>query len=43
MAEATQQDPKRKRLQLTLDGWAVLTALALALLVRVGLIHKVPW
>jgi hypothetical protein len=32
-----------KRFKLTTDGWAVLAALALALLVRIGLIHRVPW
>jgi hypothetical protein len=32
-----------KGFQLSTDWWAVLTALALAVLVRVGLIHKVPW
>ena len=31
------------KFQLTTDGWAVLTALALAALVRIGLIHHVPW
>jgi len=29
--------------QLSTDWWAVLTALVLALLVRIGLIQKVPW
>jgi len=28
---------------LTLDGWAVAAALVLALLVRLNLIHRVPW
>jgi len=40
MAE-TQEEPKRS--QLSIDWWAVLTALALALVVKLGLIHKVPW
>ena len=40
MAE-TQEQPKR--FQLSIDWWAVLTALALALVVKLGLIHKVPW
>lgn len=31
------------KFQLTTDWWAVITALALAVLVRVGLIHRVPW
>jgi hypothetical protein len=28
---------------LSLDTWAVLLALALALLIRVDIIHRVPW
>lgn len=32
-----------KRLRLSLDGWAVLVALSLALLVRLDLLKKVPW
>ena len=43
MAEVPQAQPPRKRFQLTTDGWAVVTALVLALLVRVGVIHRVPW
>ena len=33
----------RRRFHLTVDGWAVAAALILALLVRVGLIQRVPW
>lgn len=36
----------RKRLQqlrLTLDGWAVAAAFLLALLVRTGVLKRVPW
>jgi len=40
MAE-TQEQPKS--FQLSLDWLAVLTAVALALVVKLGLIHKVPW
>jgi hypothetical protein len=36
-------DKEEKKFKLSTDWWAVLTALAFALLVRVGLIHKVPW
>jgi len=43
MAEAPQTTTEPKRFQLTTDWWAVLTALALALLVKVGAIHRVPW
>jgi hypothetical protein len=32
-----------ERWQLSVDGWAVTIALLLALLVRLGLIHRVPW
>jgi hypothetical protein len=28
---------------LSLDTWAVILALALALAVRVGVFHKIPW
>ena len=27
----------------SLDSWAVLIALAAAILIRVGLIHRIPW
>ena len=43
MPQAPQEQNKRRAFQLSTDWWAVLTALALAVLVRVGLIHKVPW
>ena len=32
-----------KKFALSLDVWAVLLSLALALLVRTGVIHSVPW
>lgn len=32
-----------KKLKLTLDGWAVATAFLLALLVRAGVLKRVPW
>ena len=30
-------------LRITLDEWAVFAALAAAVLIRVGLIHRIPW
>ena len=33
----------RERRGLTLDWWAVLLAVALALLVRVGVLQQIPW
>jgi hypothetical protein len=32
-----------KRFQLTLDTWAVILALGLALIVRLNLFQKIPW
>jgi hypothetical protein len=32
-----------KKLKLTLDGWAVTIAFLLALLVRAGVLKRVPW
>ena len=29
--------------RLSLDSWAVLIALAAAVLIRFGLIHRIPW
>ena len=43
MAEASKKQPEAKGFQLTADWWAVLAALALALLVKVGAINHVPW
>jgi hypothetical protein len=43
MTQVSQEQTKPRAFQLATDWWAVLTALALAVLVRVGLIHKIPW
>lgn len=43
MSQATGASQTRKLLNLSTDGWAVAAALALALLVRLGLIQRVPW
>src|ERR1019366_3918118 len=40
MSAEPRKSPSPKRFQLTVDGWAVAIALALALLVRLGLIHR---
>jgi len=39
----TTNSPSHSRLRLSLDAWAVLIALAAAVLIRVGVIPKVPW
>jgi len=43
MSADPRNEPPPKRFQLSVDGWAVAVALVLALLVRLGLIHRVPW
>jgi hypothetical protein len=43
MSQAIDESKKDKGFKLTTDWWAVLTAIAFAVLVRVGVIHKVPW
>ncbi len=42
MSEVTAK-PRLQRLKLTLDGWAVTVAFLLALLVRAGVLKRVPW
>lgn len=36
-------EDRSKWFRLSIDWWAVLTALAFAVVVKLGLIHKVPW
>ena len=43
LAKKTDNPSATKSRGLTVDGWAVAVALGLALLIRLGLIHKVPW
>jgi hypothetical protein len=43
MSANHRKPPLAKRWRLSVDGWAVTLALVLALLVRLGLIHRVPW
>jgi hypothetical protein len=40
---ANEVSGSRKRFKLSLDTWAVILALVLALLVRVGVFQKIPW
>lgn len=39
----TEQETPRSRRSLSLDWWAVIIALALALLIGIGVIQSVPW
>jgi hypothetical protein len=43
MSDDARAPHKRRGFHLTVDGWAVAVALALALLVRLGIINRVPW
>jgi hypothetical protein len=42
---STQNSPTAAKAapRFTLDAWAVFLALAAAVLIRVGLIHRIPW
>jgi len=37
------QEQSKQRFNLSLDSWAVWVALSLALLVRLGVVTRVPW
>jgi hypothetical protein len=43
MASRAKAVAVQKRWGLSLDGWAVLAAFLLALLVRVGIFRHIPW
>jgi hypothetical protein len=43
MAKQQEQPKGEKGATISLDTWAVITALAFALLVRLGVIHRVAW
>jgi len=43
MSQAQEQPAVQKGLTISLDTWAVAVALALAVLIRLGIIHRVPW
>ena len=43
MSNATPQTGTKGTTRISLDSWAVLSALIAAALVRFGLIHRIPW
>ncbi len=43
MSNANSQTQTKSTPRFSLDAWAVLIALAAAVLIRVGLIHRIPW
>lgn len=43
MADDSAEQQQTKRLQLTADWWAVIAALALAALVKLGAIPRISW
>lgn len=38
-----EESAEKPRLKMSLDAWAVWVALSLVLLVRLGIVAKVPW
>ncbi len=43
MAESTARVADRKTSRISLDTWAVIVALLAAILIRTGIITRVPW
>jgi hypothetical protein len=43
MSESHSGSPGKKSFRLSLDTWAVIVALVAALLIRAGVITRVPW
>jgi hypothetical protein len=43
MSQSSPSRNEKRSFHLSLDTWAVLLALAAALLIRVGIIPRVPW
>ena len=43
MSNTNSQSETKTVPRISLDTWAVLISLAAAVLVRVGLIHRIPW
>ncbi len=43
MSESTAKAAERKTSRISLDTWAVIVALLAAVLIRTGIITRVPW
>jgi len=43
MSQPSQPRTEKRSFHLSLDTWAVLVALAAALLIRAGIIPRIPW
>ena len=43
MSNNSPQSPAKSAPRFSLDSWAVLVALAAAVLIRTGVIHRIPW
>ena len=43
MSSANPQTQTKSTPRISLDTWAVLISLAAAVLIRLGLIHRIPW
>jgi hypothetical protein len=43
MSNNISQAPTKAAPRFSVDSWAVLIALAAAILIRTGLIHRIPW
>jgi hypothetical protein len=43
MSITNSQAPTKSAPRFSLDAWAVLLALAAAVLIRIGVIHRIPW
>ncbi len=43
MSNTNHQTKTKSAPRFSLDSWAVLLALAAAILIRTGIIHRIPW
>lgn len=43
MSNTNPQAPTKSTPRFSLDAWAVLLALTAAILIRAGVIHRIPW